>query len=122
MFAVLDRPMSVRHGGVMADPHDLLRFTSAQDRNGTYDAAVRELSAGRKTTHWMWFIFPQLRGLGSSSISIEFAISSLAEAEAYMIHPVLGPRLRDCTALVRSIQGSSIREIFGSPDDLKFRS
>ena len=104
----------------MKDPYNLQRFLDAQ--NPIFDDVCSELRRGRKTSHWMWFVFPQIQGLGRSSTAREFAISSLTEAEAYIMHPVLGPRLRKCAALVMSIQGSSAQEIFGYPDDLKFRS
>lgn len=81
-----------------------------------------ELARGRKQTHWMWYIFPQLAGLGHSAMSQKYAIASLEEAAAYLRHPVLGPRLRHCTALVNGVEGRSIHEIFGSPDDMKFHS
>ena len=104
----------------MDDPFDLERFVAAQD---AVMAAVREeLRAGRKRTHWMWFVFPQLRALGRSSTALHYGIASLAEARAYLAHPVLGPRLRDCTGLACAVQGRTIHEIFGSPDDMKFRS
>lgn len=104
----------------MDDPFDLERFVAAQD---AVMAAVREeLRAGRKRTHWMWFVFPQLRALGRSGTALHYGIASLAEARAYLAHPALGPRLRDCTALVYAAQGRTIHEIFGSPDDMKFRS
>jgi uncharacterized protein (DUF1810 family) len=103
-----------------ADPHDLQRFVDAQ--NPVFEQARAELREGQKRSHWMWFIFPQLRGLGQSPMAIAFAISSREEAEAYLRHPVLGPRLRECTRLVNFVQGRSIKEIFGYPDDLKFRS
>ena len=82
----------------------------------------RELRDGRKRTHWMWFVFPQLRALGRSPTALRYGIASLAEAQAYMAHPVLGPRLVECTALVVAVEGRSVHEIFGSPDDLKFHS
>jgi uncharacterized protein (DUF1810 family) len=104
----------------MNDPYNLQRFTEAQAR--VIDQVCRELTAGRKETHWMWFVFPQLRGLGSSSMAEKYGISSRAEAEAYLAHPVLGPRLRDCTELVNAVQNRSVEDIFGYPDDLKFRS
>ncbi|SRR5579883_2672250 len=104
----------------MDDPWELERFVDAQ--RTVYESACSELGSGRKKTHWMWFIFPQLKGLGSSPVAQRFAISSLAEASAYLEHPVLGPRLRHCTALVNRIEGRSIDSIFGFPDDLKFRS
>ncbi len=102
------------------DPFHLERFVDAQ--SGVYDEACEELREGRKRSHWMWFIFPQIRGLGSSAMANRYAISSLAEAEAYLSHPSLGPRLRNCTRLVVDLEGRSIEEIFGYPDDLKFRS
>lgn len=104
----------------MDDPHRLQRFVDAQ---APVIAAVRdELRAGRKRSHWMWFVFPQLRGLGSSSMAQVFGIASLAEARAYLSHPVLGPRLRECCALVLQVPDRSALDILGSPDDLKFRS
>jgi uncharacterized protein (DUF1810 family) len=102
------------------DPHNLQRFVGAQ--NPVFDDVCSELRGGQKIGHWMWFIFPQIRGLGRSSTAREFAISSLAEAEAYMMHSILGPRIRKCASLVTSIRGSSAEEIFGYPDYLKFRS
>jgi uncharacterized protein (DUF1810 family) len=102
------------------DPHNLQRFTEAQ--NPVFDQVCRELSAGCKTSHWMWFIFPQIEGLGRSYTAQKFAISSLAEAEAYLKHEILGPRLRECTRLVNAVEGRSLDEIFGPPDDMKFRS
>jgi uncharacterized protein (DUF1810 family) len=102
------------------DPYDLERYVSAHE--GVYAQVCAELAAGRKASHWMWFIFPQLRGLGSSPTAQHYAISSLAEARAYLAHPLLGARLRECTRLVNCVEGRSARAIFGSPDDLKFRS
>jgi len=102
------------------DPYDLQRFVEAQ--SGCYEQVCRELGEGRKQSHWMWFIFPQLKGLGHSSMANRYAISSRQEAEAYLAHPILGPRLRHCTQLVILIEGRSIQQIFGVPDDLKFRS
>ena len=102
------------------DPHLLERFVSAQSR--IYPQVVSELRSGIKTSHWMWFIFPQIRGLGRSPFSIQYAISSCEEAAAYLQHPVLGPRLKECTRLVLDVGGRSAEEIFGSPDDMKFRS
>ena len=102
------------------DPFDLQRFVDAQAR--VYDTVVGELRAGRKRSHWMWFVFPQLRGLGSSPTAVRFAISSIDEARAYLAHEVLGPRLRECTGLVATIDGRSAEEIFGWPDDMKLRS
>jgi uncharacterized protein (DUF1810 family) len=104
----------------MSDPYDLQRFVDAQDR--VYAQVVAELRAGRKTTHWMWFVFPQLAGLGSSPMAQQFAINSLDEARAYLDHPVLGARLRECTQLVLDVKGRDIDDILGYPDDLKFRS
>lgn len=104
----------------MADPFDLQRFVDAQ--SGVYQTALAELRAGAKRSHWMWFVFPQLAGLGSSPMAQRYAIGSLDEARAYLAHPVLGPRLRDCTRAANAVEGRSAREIFGSPDDLKFRS
>lgn len=83
---------------------------------------LEELRAGSKTSHWMWFVFPQIQGLGHSATARHFAIASRAEAEAYLHHPILGPRLRECTRLVNDIEGRSVEQIFGYPDDLKFRS
>jgi len=102
------------------DPHDLQRFVDAQ--NPVYEKVLAELRNGRKETHWMWFIFPQLRGLGQSRMATLFGVTSREEAEEYLRHPVLGPRLRECTGLVNLVEGRSIHQIFGSPDDLKFRS
>ena len=104
----------------MADPFDLARFVRAQDP--VLDQVRRELSDGRKRSHWMWFVFPQLRGLGRSATVLRYGIGLLAEAKAYLAHPVLGPRLVECTGLVNRGEGRSIHQIFGSPDDLKFRS
>ena len=104
----------------MPDPYNLQRFLDAQ--NDVYTDVVRELTAGRKTSHWMWFIFPQIKGLGLSSTARHFAISSLDEARAYLEHPILGARLRECTRLVNHIENASLDKIFGSPDNLKFRS
>jgi uncharacterized protein (DUF1810 family) len=104
----------------MADLLDLERFIEAQ--NPVYAGVVAELSRGRKETHWMWFVFPQLRGLGYSSMASYYGIGSRSEAEAYLAHPVLGARLVECTGLVNAVAGASVEEIFGYPDDLKFRS
>ena len=104
----------------MDDPHDLERYVRAQEP--VFAQVCAELAAGRKQSHWMWFIFPQLRGLGSSSMAERYAIGSLAEARAYLAHPLLGERLRTCTQLVNRIEGRTAREILGYPDDLKFRS
>lgn len=102
------------------DPFDLNRFLQAQE--GVYAAALAELRAGRKTSHWMWFVFPQIDGLGRSQTARFFAVKSLAEARAYLAHPVLGTRLRECAAAVLGVAGRTASEIFGYPDDLKFRS
>ncbi len=104
----------------MGDLYHLQRFVDAQ--NPVFEQVCIELRQGRKQTHWMWFIFPQIEGLGSSPTAIEFAISSQQEAEAYLRHPVLGPRLRECSRLVTLVEGRSINQIFGHPDDLKFHS
>lgn len=103
-----------------SDPFGLSRFVDAQAP--VYLDVVEELRAGRKRSHWMWFVFPQIRGLGGSPMAIHYAISSLEEARAYLRHEVLGPRLRECTRLVNEVQGRSVGEIFGSPDDLKLCS
>jgi uncharacterized protein (DUF1810 family) len=99
---------------------DLQRFVEAQDP--VIERVRAELRAGRKASHWMWFVFPQIAGLGSSPMARRYAIASLDEARAYLAHPVLGSRLRECTQLVTAIEGRSATEIFGRPDDLKFRS
>jgi len=104
------------------DQYDLERFVAAQNASGTYERAVAELRAGFKTSHWMWFVFPQIAGLGQSPISRQFAISSLAEATAYLDHPVLGPRLRECAQILADIKGRSADQIFGSIDAMKLRS
>ena len=104
----------------MDDPFDLERFLAAQAP--IYDQARRELALGAKRSHWMWFIFPQIAGLGLSATSRHFAIASLDEARAYLDHPVLGPRLAECTALANRVTDRTVRQIFGSPDDMKFHS
>jgi uncharacterized protein (DUF1810 family) len=104
----------------MPDPYHLQRFVDAQA--SCFAQVQSELAAGRKRTHWMWFIFPQLVGLGSSPMAQRFAISGIEEAKAYLAHPVLGARLRDCTSLVNAVSGHSVEDIFGYPDDLKFHS
>jgi uncharacterized protein (DUF1810 family) len=101
---------------------DLERFIRAQDRGGTYQRAVAELRNGRKTSHWMWFIFPQIAGLGRSAMAQAYAISDLSEAQAYLAHPVLGPRLIECAEIVVSHQGLSAQQIFGGIDAIKLRS
>jgi uncharacterized protein (DUF1810 family) len=103
-----------------SDPYDLKRFVDAQ--GPLYRSVVNELRDGRKRGHWMWFIFPQLRGLGSSTLAARFGISSLEEARAYLQHDVLGPRLHECAQLVNQVQGRTIRDILGSPDDMKLGS
>ena len=104
----------------MADAYDLGRFVAAQE--GVYGRALAELQAGAKRSHWMWFIFPQIAGLGASAMAQRYAIGSLAEARAYLAHPILGERLRACTAAVNAVAGRSAHAIFGAPDDVKFRS
>jgi uncharacterized protein (DUF1810 family) len=103
-----------------ADQFDLQRFVDAQDR--VYDTVLDELRGGRKRSHWIWFVFPQLRGLGRSPTALHYGISSLEEARAYLAHDVLGPRLRECARLVAAIDDRSAADIFGFPDDLKVRS
>jgi len=102
------------------DPFDLARFVSA--RAGVFDRAVGELRAGRKRTHWMWFVFPQLRSLGRSSTAQFYGVAGLDEATAYLQHPILGPRLEAAVAAVNDSGAASLQLLFGSPDDLKFRS
>ena len=107
----------------MADPSDqVARFVDAQDQGGTYDRALGELRAGRKTSHWMWFVFPQIEGLGSSPTARRFAISSLEEARAYLAHPVLGPRLRESAEALLGHSGRSAQDILGGIDSMKLRS
>jgi uncharacterized protein (DUF1810 family) len=101
---------------------DLERFVKAQDSGGTYHQAVRELRNGRKTSHWMWFIFPQIAGLGRSAMAQAFAISDVAEAQAYLRHPMLGPRLVECAGIVASHRGLTAEQIFGGIDSIKLRS
>jgi uncharacterized protein (DUF1810 family) len=102
------------------DPYDLQRFVTAQDP--VLDRVREELRRGRKSSHWMWFVFPQVAGLGSSPTAQHYAISGLDEARAYLAHPVLGPRLVECARLAAAVEGRSAREVFGYPDDLKLRS
>jgi uncharacterized protein (DUF1810 family) len=102
------------------DPYDLERFGQAQEND--YRAALSEITAGRKRSHWMWYIFPQFEGLGYSSMSRRYSIKSLEEAQAYLRHPILGPRLLECCEAVVAIDGRTASEIFGSPDDMKLRS
>jgi uncharacterized protein (DUF1810 family) len=104
----------------MDDPYNLRRFVDAQQ--AVYETVCGELRQGRKESHWMWFIFPQIKGLGHSEMARKFAISSRDEAKAYLAHPVLGPRLRECTRIVADLEGKSVEDIFGYPDDMKFRS
>ena len=103
-----------------ADPHDLKRFVEAQA--AVYEQALAEISRGRKRSHWMWYIFPQFDGLGFSSTSKRYSIKSVAEAKAYLAHPVLGPRLLECAEAALQLEGRSAFDIFGSPDDAKLRS
>ncbi len=103
-----------------ADRYDLKRFLEAQE--STYYEALNEIRSGRKRTHWMWFIFPQLAGLGASHMAVRYAIGSLDEANSYLTHPILGARLTECAEAALAVRGKSATEIFGSPDDLKLRS
>ena len=104
------------------DPYDLQRFVAAQDAGGTYQRAAAELRAGRKTSHWMWFIFPQIAGLGYSPTARTYAITSLAEARAYLAHPVLGPRLTESAAILAGLADRTAEQIFGEVDALKLCS
>jgi uncharacterized protein (DUF1810 family) len=104
------------------DPYDLGRFVAAQDAGGTYGHATAELRRGRKTSHWIWFVFPQIAGLGWSPTSQRYAISSLDEARGYLAHPVLGPRLIECAGIVAATQGRTAEQIFGETDAMKLRS
>jgi uncharacterized protein (DUF1810 family) len=104
----------------MTDPYDLRRFVKAQE--ASFGAARDELRRGRKTSHWMWYVFPQIEGLGHSELSKRFAIKTRKEALAYLDHPLLGPRLEECTDIVNAVDGRTAAGIFGSPDDMKFRS
>ena len=104
----------------MNDEHDLRRFVTAQE--GVYESALSELRAGRKTSHWMWFVFPQIAGLGRSATAQRYAIASLEEAEAYLAHPVLGPRLLECARTLTQLSGLSAEQIFGSVDAQKLKS
>ncbi len=103
-----------------SDPYDLQRFVDAQEP--AFETACAELAAGRKQSHWMWFVFPQIEGLGRSPTAQRFAISGRAEARAYLRHAVLGPRLRRATELANAIEGRTVHQIFGAPDDMKFHS
>ena len=104
----------------MNDPHDLQRFLDAQE--GDYEQALSGITSGRKRSHWMWYIFPQIDGLAFSATSKRYAIKSVDEAKAYLEHPVLGPRLIACAEAALQVEGRSANEVFGSPDDLKLRS
>jgi len=104
------------------DPYRLQRFVDAQNMDGTYESAVAELRAGRKVSHWMWFIFPQAMGLGHSPMAREFGISSIAEAQAYLQHPLLGARLRECARILMEVEGKSAADILGHIDAVKLRS
>ena len=106
----------------MTGQFDLDRFVAAQDQGGTYDAAVAELRSGQKRGHWMWFVFPQIAGLGQSPTSRRYGISSLAEAKAYLAHEVLGPRLVECARIVAALKAPSAEDIFGGIDAMKLRS
>jgi uncharacterized protein (DUF1810 family) len=112
--------MDTSRSNSSSDSYNLERFVIAQD--SIFKRVLSELQAGTKMGHWMWFIFPQVRGLGRSPTSIEYAISSRDEAQAYLQHPVLGPRLKECTQVVLNVNGRSATDIFGTPDDIKFRS
>lgn len=112
--------MSATRSPDSAERFDLSRFVTAQE--GVYDRALREVKAGAKRSHWMWYIFPQVDGLGYSSTSKHYAIKSLDEARAYLAHPVLGPRLQECAQAVEAVTGRSALQIFGSPDDSKLKS
>ncbi len=102
------------------DPYDLARFVHAQQR--VYPNVLAELQGGAKRSHWMWFIFPQFEGLGESPTSVYYSIRSTEEARQYLAHPVLGPRLLECCRIILSLEGRSVHEIFGSPDDMKLKS
>jgi uncharacterized protein (DUF1810 family) len=105
----------------VSDPFDLQRFVDAQDA-GTYEQALAELRAGAKRSHWMWFVFPQVAGLGRSSMAQRYAISDLDEARAYLAHPVLGPRLVECARALTGLEGRSAEQVFGPVDAVKLRS
>lgn len=106
--------------GAKEDPHDLDRFVEAQEND--YQRALSEIRSGRKRSHWMWYIFPQYAGLGFSAMAQRYAIQSRAEAEAYLKHAILGPRLVECMEAALAVEGRTAHEIFGSPDDMKLRS
>ena len=107
-------------GALEDDPYNLIRFVQAQE--GDYERALSEVKNGRKLSHWMWYIFPQFDGLGFSSIAKAYSIKSVEEAEAYLSHPILGSRLKECTEAALSVEGRSAYDIFGSPDDMKLKS
>jgi uncharacterized protein (DUF1810 family) len=109
-----------RQRGEAGDPYDLNRFVQAQEDD--YERALSEIKSGRKRSHWMWYIFPQFDGLGFSTTSKRYSIKSVAEAKAYLSHPILGPRLTECVEAVLSVEGRSAYDIFSSPDDMKLRS
>jgi uncharacterized protein (DUF1810 family) len=104
------------------DPFDLARFVAAQDAGGSYQQAVAELRNGRKVSHWMWYVFPQIAGLGQSATSKLYALSSVAEASAYLAHPVLGPRLRECAEILTGLCGRTAEQVFSGIDAMKLRS
>lgn len=104
----------------MDDPHDLERFVAAQ--RGNYTDAIEEIRAGAKRSHWMWYVFPQIAGLGSSAMAVRYAIASRAEAEAYLAHSILGPRLRECVAALMALPSTSAERVFGGIDAVKLRS
>jgi uncharacterized protein (DUF1810 family) len=110
------------YAGQIDDPFDLQRFVAAQDAGGAYESAIGELRRGRKTSHWMWFVFPQIAGLGSSDMSRRYAIHSVEEARAYLRHPVLGPRLIECATVVAGSAARSAEELFGGIDTQKLQS
>ncbi|MEP0872273.1 DUF1810 domain-containing protein [Trichocoleus desertorum AS-A10] len=112
--------MAEMKSGNAGDPYDLNRFVQAQERD--YERALSEVKNGRKRSHWMWYIFPQFDGLGFSATSKRYAIKSVAEAKAYLSHPILGPRLIACAEAALSVEGRTAHEIFGSPDDMKLKS
>jgi uncharacterized protein (DUF1810 family) len=106
----------------VSDPFDLQRFVDAQDAGGTYDTALRELRNGAKRSHWMWFVFPQIAGLGRSATAQRYALPGLDAARAYLAHPVLGPRLLECTSALARLAGTDAVRVFGSIDAQKLRS
>lgn len=109
-------------GEDLEDPYDLERFVTAQDAGGTYRHALDELRAGSKRSHWMWFVFPQIAGLGQSPTARKYAVTSLDEAKAYLGHPVLGPRLAECARAVAGLEGRTARQVFGGTDERKLHS